>query len=48
MGHGQGGATIQQQLEDLVVVAVGGQDQWRNVWRESGILAIQRLPALII
>lgn len=44
--HGQRRAAVQQQLDDLVRVAVRRQDQWRDVRRERGRLRRQRLPAL--
>lgn len=44
--HRQARAAVQQQLDDLVAVAVRRQDQRRDVGRERGRLGRQRLPAL--
>jgi len=46
MGHGQNGTPIQKDLDDLIVVAMGGQDQGRNVWREGGSILRGGFPAL--
>lgn len=44
--HGQRRAAVQQQLDDLVAVAVRRQDQGSDVRRERRSLRGQRLPAL--
>ena len=31
MGGGQGCSSVQQDLDDLVVICVGGQDQWGDL-----------------
>ena len=41
---GQTGAPVQQDLDDLVVVGVGGEDEGRHVGGEHGLLLTQRLP----
>ena len=41
---GQTGAPVQQDLDDLVVVGVGGEDEGRHVGGEDGLLLAQRLP----
>ena len=46
VGCGHDGASVQQDLDDLVVVGVGGQDEWGDVGRERGRVRWQRLPAL--
>jgi len=46
MGHGQNGTPIQKDLDDLIVVAMGSQDQGRNIWRESGSILRGGFPAL--
>jgi len=44
--HGQRGPAIQEDFEYLVVIAVGGQDEGRDVHGEGGLGAVHRLPAL--
>ena len=44
--HGQRGAPVQQDLDDLVVVPVRRQDERGDVRREGGRVGRQRLPAL--
>ena len=39
-------AAIQEDLDDLVVVPMGRQDEGRDIRRESGRVRWQRLPAL--
>lgn len=46
MRHGQGGAAVEQQLQDLVIVPVGGEDQRSDIRRKSGVFIIEFLPAL--
>ena len=46
MGGGQGGASVQQDLDDLVVVGVGRQDEGGDVGGEGGRVTVHRLPAL--
>lgn len=46
MGHGERGSSVQQELKDLIVVLMGGEDQGRDVLGEGGRLSGQRLPAL--
>ena len=44
--HRQRGAPIQKDFDDLVVVPVSGEDQWRDVRRECRGVRWQRFPAL--
>ncbi len=46
MRHGKDGAPVQEDLDDLVVVGVSGQDQRRYVGGEVGPVRRDRLPAL--
>lgn len=46
MGHGQHGTPIQEDLDDLIVVAVSRQDQRRNVRREGRRVLRGGFPAL--
>ena len=46
VGRRQRRAAIQQNLQDLVVVHVGGQDQRRYVRGEVGRRPVNSLPAL--
>ena len=41
---GQAGAPVQEDLDDLVVVGVGREDEGRHVSGEHGLLLGQRLP----
>ena len=41
---GQPGPSVQQDLDDLVVVGVGGEDEGRHVGGEDCLLLAQRLP----
>ena len=41
---GQAGAPVQEDLDDLVVVGVGREDEGRHVSGEHGLLLAQRLP----
>ena len=45
---GQCGAPVQEDLDDLVVVSVGREDQRRDVGGEGGRVGGQSLPALKI
>lgn len=45
--HRQRRAAIQQDLDDLVVVAMGGQNQWRYVRRVRRRRTIDRFPGLV-
>ena len=44
---GEPGSSVQQDLDDLVVVGVGGQDEGGDVGREGGSVGGDRLPALV-
>ena len=46
MGTGEDGAPVKQDLDDLVVVGVGGQDERGDVGGEGGGVRWYRLPAL--
>jgi len=46
MGHGQHGTPIQEDLDDLIVVAVSRQDQGRNVRRKGRRVLRGGFPAL--
>jgi hypothetical protein len=46
MRHGKDGAPVQEDLDDLIVVGVSGQDQRRYVGGEVGPVRRDRLPAL--
>ena len=46
VGHRQSGASIQQDLEDLVIIAMGGQYQRSDIGREGRGGAIHFLPTL--
>ena len=48
MRGGESGAPVQQDLDDLVVVSVGRQDQRRDVGGEGGGVGRQSLPTLKI
>ena len=39
-------SSVQQNLDDLVVVSVGGEDQWGDVGSEGGRVPIHGLPTL--
>ena len=41
------GPSVEQDLDDLVVVGVGGQDEGGDVGREGGSVGGDRLPALV-
>ena len=43
---GEDGPPVQQDLDDLVVVGVGGEDERGDVGGEGGRVGGQRLPAL--
>ena len=45
VGCGHDGASVQQDLDDLVVVGVRGQDEGRDVRGEGGSVPVHRLPA---
>lgn len=47
MGHGDHGTAIQKNLQDLVVVLVGGQDEWGDLRGEGGGVAVSLLPRLL-
>ena len=45
--HGKNSSSVEEKLDDLVVVGVSGQDDWGNVGCEAGSLTLsKRLPAL--
>ncbi len=46
VGHWQNGAPVQQDLDDFVVVRVGGQDERGNIGGEVGAVRGDGLPAL--
>ena len=46
MGGGKDGSSVQQDLDDLVIIGVSSQDQRGDVWREGGGVGGYRLPAL--
>ena len=48
MRTGEDGAPVQEDLDDLVVVGVGGEDERGDVGCEGGRVGGQRLPALKI
>ena len=48
MGCGHHSAPVQEDLDDLVVVSVGRQDQRGDVGGESGCVGGQSLPTLQI
>ena len=48
VGCGHDGASVQQDLDDLVVVGVRGQDEGRDVRGEGGSVRRQCLPTLKI
>ena len=45
---GESGASVQQYLDHLVVVSVGGEDERRDVGGEGGGVGGKRLPTLKI
>ena len=47
MRWGKSSTTVQQNLDDLVVVGVGGQDEGGDVRGEGGGVCWQRLPTLM-
>lgn len=46
MRHWQCSSTVQQDLENLIVVLVGRQDEWCDVWCEGSYARVHLLPAL--
>lgn len=46
MGHRQGRPSVEQNLQDLVVVLVGGQNQRRDVGGERGRGPVHGFPTL--
>lgn len=46
VGHREGRPAIQQNLQNLIVVPVGGEDQRRYVWGKGCGVDVHFLPAL--
>ena len=46
VGGGKSGSSVQQDLDDLVIICVSSQDQRGDVGREGGSVGWYRLPAL--
>ena len=44
---GKSGAPVKEDLDDLVIVGVGGEDERGDVGGEGGRVGGERLPALI-
>lgn len=44
MRHGQDGATVEQDLEDLIVIPVGGQNERRDLGCEGRRVTVGLLP----
>ena len=47
VGGGKGGSSVQQDLDDLVIIRVSSQNQRGDVGREGGGVGGYRLPALV-
>ena len=47
MRTGKSGAPVKEDLDDLVIVGVGGEDERGDVGGEGGRVGGERLPALI-
>lgn len=46
MGNGNGGASVQKDFQDFVIVSMGGQDQGSYIWGEHGRVDVHFLPTL--
>ena len=47
MRTGKSGAPVKEDLDDLVIVGVGGEDERGDVGGEGGRVGGERLPALM-